>query len=189
MWERGVSSGGKPVLRSEETLRNRSHELLSVTSPRRGRGPGCSHRRSRLSLCDRQLFFGVQLPATVGRKGERLFDACLSLSGSGAPKSLPQAPVPSSLVFPCPTGPAMRTWASAFPGVLQGWAGWSGGGPPLGEQEVPRTPLTQCSHSWALGVHGCWGAALCQRGTAPWGGRWGDPGGGHCLSRGATRRR
>lgn len=80
MWERGVSSGGKPVLRSEETLRNRSHELLSVISPRRGRGPGCSHRRPRLSLCDRQLFFGVQLPATVGRKGERLFDACLSLS-------------------------------------------------------------------------------------------------------------
>lgn len=158
VWERGVSSGGKPVLRSEETLRNRSHELLSVTSPRRGRGPGCSHRRSRLSLCDRQLFFGVQLPATVGRKGERLSDACLSLSGSGVPKSLPQAPVPSSLVFPCPAGPAMRTWASAFPGVLQGWAGWSWGESPPGRAGGPQDPSDSVQPllgTWGTWVLGC----------------------------------
>lgn len=39
--------------------------------------------------------------------------------------------------------------------------------PHLGEQGVPSTPLTQCSHSWVLGVHGYWGSALCQMSMAP----------------------
>lgn len=77
----------------------RHHELLSVASSHRVRGPRCSHRRSRVSLPACQLFYGVQLPDAVGRKGERLFDACLSLSGSAVPKSLPQAPVQQPVIL------------------------------------------------------------------------------------------
>lgn len=102
MWERGVSSGGKPVLRSEETLWNRSlgaGETPRVAIMASSHRPGASHRRSRLSLPACQLFHGIQLPEAGGRKGERLFAACLSLSGSAVPKYLPRAPVLSSWVF------------------------------------------------------------------------------------------
>lgn len=51
-------------------------------------GPGCP-------LPARHLFYGVQLPDAVGRKG----DACLSLSGSAVPKSLPQAPVQQPVIL------------------------------------------------------------------------------------------
>lgn len=173
--------------------RGRHHELLSWHLPTAAAAPGVPIIGAPgVPACSPALLW-LRPPDAVGRKGERLFAACLSLSG----RAVPKIPAPSacagqpSVPVICPAGPGMRGRACACPGGCGrgrnglGWAPMA----PLGRAGAPQDPSNSVQPLWALGVLGCWGAALCQMGTAPWGGRWGDPGGGHCLSQGVTSRR